>query len=593
MFGGDFLEAACLVPDPSEVAWAVDAASGRRPGSLRLDNARIVDVFTGAVVSGSVLLAGRLIAGVGPEYAGAAADATVSLDGRWLAPGLIDGHMHFESSLVVPREYCRAVLPRGVTAVVADPHELANVLGPAGPHWLLDASAGLPLDVFVTASSCVPATTMESTGGRMELADIAALLEHPRVVGVAELMNYPGMIAGTERELAKVALAAAHGKVADGHAPQVTGRALQAYFAAGVGSDHEATSVEEGRAKLQAGCFLFIRNASAARNVEALAPLVSPFTASRIGFVTDDVEPHDLWRDGGVDSGVRRAIAAGVDPVLALRCASLSTATYFRLPRRGAVAPGYWADLLVLEDLATLQAQRVYKAGRLVAEDGALLAEPPVPVYDQALVAGTVRIPALDPEMLRLTAPGTGSVRAIGLVPHQILTRALSVMPRLEGGDAVAAPEIDVAKLVSVERHRASGRVGRGLVQGFGLQRGAIASSLAHDNHNLIAAGVDDASLLAALRRCAELGGGFVVAAGGRPVAEVPLPVAGLMSPAALGAVRGQLNDLESAAQALGVHHPSPFMTLSFLSLAVIPELRLTDHGLVDVGAGRVVGLAP
>lgn len=582
-----------MLPDPVEVAWAVDAAAGRRPGSLRLDNARIVDVFTGAVRPGSVLLAGRLIAGAGPEYAGADADAVTDLGGRWLAPGLIDGHMHFESSLVVPREYCRAVLPRGVTAVVADPHELANVLGPAGPRWLLDASAGLPLDVFVTASSCVPATPLESTGGRMELADIAALLEHPRVVGVAELMNFPAMIAAAAGELAKAALAEARGKVADGHAPLVQGRELQAYFAAGVRSDHEATSLEEGRAKLQAGCFLMVRDASAARNVAALAPLITPFTAGQIGFVTDDKEPHDLFREGGVDSGVRKAIAAGVDPVLALRCATLSPATYFRLPRRGAVAPGYWADLIVLDDLATLQAHQVYKAGRLLAADGVLLQEPPVPAFDAQLVAGTVRIPALDAAMLRLPFGGGGgsSVRAIGLVPHQILTRAVAVAARVADGAAVAAPETDVAKLVSVERHRASGRIGRGLVQGFGLRRGAIASSLAHDNHNLIAAGVDDASLVAALHRCAELGGGFVVAVDGRPVAEVPLPVAGLMSPAPLGAVRGQLDALEGAAQALGVHHPSPFMTLSFLSLAVIPELRLTDHGLVDVGAGRVVGL--
>lgn len=579
-----------LLPAPAEIAQAVDAAAGRRPGSLLLRHATVINVFTLEPWPADVLMAGRLIAAVGPDLP-AQAEEVIDLGGRPVIPGLVDAHVHLESSLVEPREYARAAVPRGVTAVVADPHEIANVAGLPGIRYLLAASAGLPLDVFFTASSCVPATALETAGARLGLAEIASLLQHERVVGVAELMNFPGVVAGAPAELGKAALAARAGKVADGHAPLLRGAALQAYAAAGVHSDHEATSREEGLEKLRAGLHLMIREASTARNLAALLPLVTPETADRCLFCTDDRHPHDLQREGGVDHAVRRAVALGLAPALAVRLASLNPARYFRLPRRGAVAPGYFADLAVLPDLHSFQPDLVYKAGRPVARGGELTAPLPPPA-DDAAVRDTVRLPALTAAHLALPAPAAGPVRAIRLVPGQILTAAATVTPRVVDGQVVADPDQDLAKLACIERHRGSGRVGVGLVQGLGLRHGAIASTVAHDSHNLITAGCADADMLVAARRAAELGGGFVAAAGGQVLAEVPLPVAGLISRAPLAEVVRQLDALEAATRNLGVHGGSPFMTLSFLALAVIPELRLTDHGLVDVLQGAIVPLA-
>ncbi len=572
----------------AEVRFAVAVAAGRQPGTVLLQNAQVVNVCTGEIVRTHVLLAGRLIAGVGEAFATAGAEQVVDLSGRWLVPGLIDGHVHLESALVTPAEYARAVLPRGVTAVVCDPHEIGNVAGLPGIQWLLQASAGLPMDVWVTVPSCVPATPLETAGAELGLAEMAALLDQPRVLGVAEIMNFPGVIAGDDRILARALLAERYGKVPDGHAPLLSGRALHAYLAAGIGSDHECTGTAEGLEKLRAGCFLMIREGSATRNLTALAPLITPRHTGRIGFVTDDRFPHDLLSAGGVDDLVRRAIALGVDPALAVQCATCNTARYFRLPRRGAVAPGYVADLAVLDDLAAFTVATVYKNGAPVATDGRLAVELPAAPPPTPAVTGTVRLPPLGPADLRLAAPA-GEIRCLRLVPGQILTEQVWVQPRTEAGQVVADPERDLAKLVCVERHGRRGGVGVGLVTGLGLRAGAIASTVAHDHHNLMAAGTNDADLLAAARRLAELGGGFVAVAGGRVLAELPLPIAGLVTDQPLEQVRAALDRLEAAAGQLGVQIPAPFMALSFLGLAVIPELRLTDRGLVDVAAARLV----
>jgi adenine deaminase len=567
-----------------EVTRAVDVAAGRKPGTLLLRRARLLNVLSGESYLTDMLLAGRLIAAVGDGLTGA--EAELDLEGRWVAPGLVDGHLHLESSLVEPAEYARAVVPRGVTALVCDPHEFANVLGSAGVDYVLRATEGLPADVFVTASSCVPATALETSGASLTLDDIDALLAHPRVVGVAELMNFPGMLAGDPTEVRKALLAEAHGKAADGHAPMLTGRDLNAYLAAGVGSDHESSTLAEGQEKLRLGAMLMIREGSAARNLEALLPLITPSNAHQICFVTDDRHPHDLMDEGGVDCLVQRAIRAGLDPVLAVRLASLNPARFFRLERRGAVGPGWLADLVVLEDLKAWRPSMVFKSGRLAARNGVLLAEPPR--CSDPRVLGTVHLPALDASSLALPNPGGGPVRVIELVPGEILTRSATVHPAVVSGLVVADPARDLAKLAVIERHGRNGNVGVGLVHGFGLKRGAIASTVGHDSHNLLVAGVSDADMLVAARHLAEVGGGFCAVADGQVLACLPLPIAGLISDRPMPEVREALDRLEAAARQLGVTIHSPFMALSFLALAVIPELRLTDRGLVAVGAGGV-----
>ena len=424
-----------------ELRFAVDVAAGQKPGTYLFKNARVLNVFTGTVDETHVLLAGRLIAGVGEVFVEAEADETVDLAGRHLAPGLIDGHVHLESSLVTPAAYAAAAVPRGVTGVVCDPHEIGNVAGVPGIQWLLESSEGLLLDVWVTAPSCVPSTPLETSGATLGLAEIEALLEHPRVVGLAELMSFPAVIAGDEENLQKVLLAEARGKTLEGHAPGLTGRNLQAYLAAGLASDHEATTLEEGLEKLRAGLFLMVREGSVTRNLAALLPLVDPKHGDRIGFVTDDRLPHDLLDEGGVDCLVRGAIKAGVDPIYVVRCSSLNTARHYRLPRRGAVAPGYFADLVVVDDLETFHAAEVYKDGAWVAAGGELVAPLVSKVaplvskkVDDAAVRNTVRLPELTEASFRLHAP-PGPARCIRPVPYQVLTEEVRVIPKVTNGE--------------------------------------------------------------------------------------------------------------------------------------------------------------
>lgn len=573
---------------PDEVRRAVAVAAGREPGTALLRGVRVVNVFTGEILPGPVLLAGRLIAGAGEAVEGAEAREVLDLGGGLVVPGFVDAHVHLESALVEPREYARAVVPRGVTAVVWDPHEWANVVGAVAFEAALAATRGLPLDVYLTASSCVPASPLETAGAELGPDDLDGVLAGARVVGLAELMNFPGTVAGNPPELEKAWRAERIGKVVDGHAPLLGGRGLQAYVAAGVGSDHESVALEEARAKLRLGLMVFLREGSAARNLADLLPLVTPATRARFCFVTDDRHPHDLVREGGVDHAVRRAVALGLDVAAAVQLATLNPSRYFGLRRKGAVAPGYWADLAVL-DPETLQARLVFKEGRLVARDGRLLVDVSVPTDPRLL--NTVRLPALGPERLRLPDPG-GPVRAIGLVPGQIVTRGLVVQPAVRGGEVVADPERDLVKLVVIERHGRGGGVGVGLLQGLGLRRGALASTVAHDAHNVIVAGTSDEDIVAAARAVAETGGGFAAVLGGRVLSRLALPVAGLMSQQPLPEVVEELDRLEEAARSLGVTIPAPFMALSFLALSVIPELKLTDRGLVDPGSGRLVGLA-
>ena len=549
-------------------------ARGDEPADLVLRGGEVLSVFTREWLQTDVAVVDGVIAGVG-AYEG---HETIDATGRYVVPGFIDAHMHLESSKLLVDEFARLVLPFGTTAVVADPHEIANVLGTDGVHWLLDATAGLPLDVYFMASSCVPASQFESPRRELTPGDLASLLRRRRVIGLAEMMNFPGVISGAASELAKLALA----EHVDGHAPGVLGRALQAYAAAGIRSDHEAYSVEEGRERLRAGMWLLIREGSAARNLQALLPLLAEYGPGRIAFCTDDREPEHIADDGHINSMVRDAVAYGIPPEDAIAAATQSPAAWHRLDEIGAVAPGYRADLLVLPDLVTFVPDLVLKGGRPAADI------PPAHVPDW--VRHTVRIGAFGPEKFRIPWGG-GNARVIGIVPGQIVTDSLAEAPTLHAGEALADAASGLAKIAVIERHLGTGRVGLGFVRGFGLERGAIASTVAHDAHNVVVVGMNDASMAAAVRRLANRGGGIVVVDGADVLAELPLPVAGLLSDAPLDEVVAASRAVVAAARSLGCELDAPFQHLAFLALSVIPSLKLTDRGLVDVDRFELVPL--
>ncbi len=535
---------------------------------------RVFSAFTREWLDVDVAVVDGFVAGLG-EYAGhEVLDAT----GRYVVPGFIDAHLHLESTKLLVDEFARLVLPLGTTAVVADPHEIANVLGTDGVHWLLDACAELPLEVYFMASSCVPASPFESPRRELTTGDLEGLLRRHRVLGLAEMMNFPGVISGSEHELAKLALA----RHVDGHAPGVLGKQLNAYAAAGIRSDHEAFTLEDGRARLRAGMWLLIREASAARNLSALIPLALEYGPSRIAFCTDDREPEHIADDGHVNAMVRDAVRLGVRPEDALVMGSLNPALYHRLDHLGAIAPGYQADLLLLPDLETFLPELVLKRGRPVDE----IPEVQVPEW----VKRTVHVSPVASNDFRVPWKG-GKARVIGLIPDQIVTAALEDTLTVEDGSAVADPARDLAKVAVLERHLGTGRMGVGFVRGFGIQRGALGATLAHDAHNVVVVGVDDGAMARAVGRLLELGGGIVVIEEQGVRAELPLPVAGLLSDRPLADVLEASRALNAAAQALGVTFPAPFQMLAFLALSVIPSLKITDRGLVDVDRFELVPL--
>jgi adenine deaminase len=550
-------------------------ARGDEPADLVIRGGRVLSVFTREWLDTDVAVADGFVAGLG-DYEGS---ETLDVSGRYVVPGFVDAHMHLESSRLLVDEFARLVLPFGTTAVVADPHEIANVLGTDGVHWLLDVCDGIPLDVWFMASSCVPASDFESPRRRLTTGDLDALLRRRRVIGLAEMMNFPGVIAASEHELAKLELA----RHVDGHAPGVLGRELNAYVAAGIRSDHEAYTVEEGRERLRAGMWLLIREASAARNLRALLPLLAEYGPARIAFCTDDREPEHIADDGHINGMVRDAVAFGIAPEDALVCATLNPALWHGLSHLGAVAPGYQADVLVLGDLERFVPDVVLKSGRPVDE----IPRAEVPDW----VRHTVRIGALGPEVFRIPWHG-GAARVIGLVEGQIVTESLVEEPAVRGGEAVADPTRDLAKIAVIERHLGTGRTGLGFVRGFGLQRGAIASTVAHDAHNVVVVGMSDSAMAAAVRRLANIGGGIVAVDGAQVLAELPLPIAGLLSDAPLDEVVARSRAVVAAARELGSTVEAPFQLLSFLALSVIPSLKLTDRGLIDVDRFEVVPLA-
>lgn len=560
----------------------IDVGRGLKKSDLLLKNAKVVNVFSGDVFKTDMAIYGGKIVGFGDYQA----KEIVDLDGAYLCPGFIDGHVHVESSMLTIPEFARAVVPNGTTAVVIDPHEIANVLGVAGIKYMLSSSESLPLNVYVMLPSCVPATRLETAGAELNTRALSTLLKERRVLGIAEMMNYPGVILKNPEVLEKVHLGLT--SRVDGHAPGLTGKDLCAYVDAGIRSDHEITSAQEALEKLRLGMHIMIREGSAAKNLKELLKIVTPVNSRRFFFVTDDRHSSDLLKEGHINYLIKMAINQGLDPVMAIQMATINPALYFRLAWRGAVALGYHADLVVVDDLKKFNVVQVFKEGRLVAFDGkAVPFKFETPPKD---VRNTIHIATLSIDSLKVKADG-GKIKAIEVIPGQLTTKKTMIKPKIVDGFIVSDASRDVLKLAVVERHKATGNIGLGFVKGIGLKKGALASTVAHDSHNLIAVGTSDEEMLYAMSELQKIGGGQIVVAEGKVLAALPLPIAGLMSDKSAAEVAEAIEQLDKAAKSLGIPLNNPFMILSFLALPVIPELKLTDKGLVDVGKSEIVPL--
>jgi adenine deaminase len=548
-------------------------ARGERPAERLFKNANLVNVLSGEIYRTHVAVDDGRVVGLGNYKA----KKIIDLKGAYLAPSLIDGHFHVESSMLTTREFARAVVPHGTGVVVIDPHEYANVLGLDGIRYVLESSKNLPVDFFIMLPSCVPATPFETAGARLTAEDLKRMIGDERIAGVAELMNYPGVYLGAESELAKIE--AGKGKNIDGHAPGLRGRYLNAYVLAGVQSDHESTRLAEAREKLRLGMHVLLREGSTERNLATLVPLINANNAMNCSFATDDKLAGDLVSEGHIDHCVRKATRMGLPPMTALQIATISTARHYRLRNFGAIAPRYWADFIVFDDLKKLVVRQTYKKGILVAEDGKYLAP------QRALVPrprSTMNLRCQAPEDFQVRLKRGARMRVIEIVPNQIVARQIMVTPRSEGGQVVPDVERDILKLVVVERHHATGNVGVGFVRGFKLKSGALGSTVAHDAHNVVVVGTNDADIDRAIEELVKMQGGQVAVSEGKVRAELALPIAGLVSDRPLKEVIERIAALNAAARAMGCTLEAPFMTLSFLSLSPIPELKLTDQGLID-----------
>ena len=555
----------------------INAAAGREPADLVLKNATYVNVFANQLCTADIAVAEGLIVGMGTYSGKVEADMT----GKIVLPGFLDAHIHLESSLVSPREFVKAVLPHGTTTVITDPHEIANVMGTDGIEYMLQATEELPVDVRFMLPSCVPATPLDESGAVLDYRAIDSFYDHPRVQGLAEMMNFVGIIAGDDQPVEKIVAAQAHHKKIDGHAPDLVGNDLNAYIAAGVYSDHECHDLNDAIAKLERGQFIMIREGTAARNLEALAPLLCDKYSERCMFCTDDKHPNDLLEKGHIDYIVKKAIGLGVDPIIAVKVACHNAARYFLLNNRGAIAPGYLGDFVIIDNFQDFNIEKVYKKGELMVENGVVkdFPEPEIEQYLTDRAHSTFHVGTLTTEDFIDHRPRG----IIGMVNGEITTVDAGYSDRID-------VEYDVLKIAVVERHKNTHHIGIGFLQGYGLKSGAVATSISHDSHNIIVVGTNEADMAAAVNRVVELNGGIVVWDGGEPKAEVPLAIAGIMSDEPLVTVNEKLERAKEQAHALGVSQGiDPFMTLSFMALPVIPSLRITTRGVFDVNSQSYV----
>lgn len=565
------------------IADIIPIARGDQPADLLLKNARVVNVYCGSIMQKHIAIAGGRIVGFG-EYN---AKEIVDLNGKYVSPGFVDAHVHIESSMACVSEFIRSILPLGTTTIIADPHEIANVLGVKGIEYMLQSAENQPMNVYFGLPSCVPATDMETSGAKLQASDLVPFLSNHKIVGLGELMNFPGVIYGDNSVLEKITHTLCYEKRIDGHAPGLTGKNLNTYIGSGITSDHECTTVEEATEKLESGMYIFIREGTGAKNLEALLPIVSPANFRRIMWCTDDRHPHDLLQEGHIDSMIRKAIRLGLDPIMAIQMATLNPTDYFNIRDIGGIGPGKKADLVVFSDLHHPVAEKVYFSGNLVAEHGKLL--PHIQLPKPIPVPSAMN---LHSESLDFSIPITGqSIHVIEVVPNQIITRKAMMPPTISNQFAVADPTRDLLKIAVIERYTGLGNMGKGFVKGFGLQHGALASSVAHDSHNIIVVGTNDIDMRAAVDAVVKSSGGLVAACHGNVLAHLPLPIAGLMSDMNVSDIQKHLEQLIKISHDLGCIIPDPFMILSFLALPVIPELKLTDKGLVDVNEFKVIQL--
>ncbi|OKP84531.1 adenine deaminase [Paenibacillus sp. P32E] len=568
----------------------IQVAGKQIPADLVIKGGTIVNVFTGELMEGDIAIVDGYIAGIGSYEGKRTADAS----GKWIIPGLIDGHVHIESSMLTPKEFAKVVLQHGVTAVVTDPHEIGSVAGVEGIKYMLERSRDLPVDIYVMLPSCVPATKFESCAARLEAADLSPLYADPMVLGLAEVMDFPALAGPDTGMLDKLAGALDQGKRIDGHAAGIAREDLNIFRAAGIRTDHECVHAEEAKQRLDLGLYLMIREGTAAKDLEALLPAVTAKNARRCLFVTDDKLIDDLLEEGSVDHNIRLAIRRGLDPITAIQMATLNTAECFGLQDRGAIGPGYRADLVLLDDLNSLSISQVFKQGECVVDNGGLVTgafTENTAAEVQSSIAESCRLANVD--IGDLTIPlESGNCYVIGIIPNSIVTRHLKEQVQIRDGCFAPSVQQDLLKLAVVERHNRTGNIGLGIVKGFQFSKGAIAASVAHDSHNIIAAGVSDLELLTAIRHIEAMNGGLTVVSGDKILASLPLPVAGLLSEQGYEQVYAEMKQLYAALREIGApDHFNPFLTLSFLALPVIPALKLTDRGLFDFASYSHIGI--
>ena len=570
----------------TKVTRSIDIAHGNIQAELVIKNAKIINVFSHEIIEADLAIDGGEIIAIG-KYSG---KEEIDLEGKYLAPGFIDSHVHIESSMVSPSQFARAVVPKGTTTVVTDPHEIANVSGIDGIKYMIEDSKDLPLDVYFMIPSCVPATPFENSGAVLKAKDLAELIDHKRVLGLGEMMDYPGVVTKDKDVMDKIKLAKKYEKIIDGHAPEITGKDLNAYRAAGILTEHECSSVEEMLDRLRLGMYILIRQGSAARNLRELIKGVTAENLRRCLFCTDDKHPEDILRDGHIDNNIRLAISLGIDPISAIKMASINAAECYGLKNKGAIAPGYDADLTVIDNLKDLNILKVFKAGKLVGKDSEALFE--VRENNPAKVCDTVNIKEIEEKDLNIELKSS-SVNVMKLLPHNLVTKRLTRQVKILNGNFEYDDKQDICKLAVIERHNNTGNIGLGLVEGFELKNGAIASTIAHDSHNIIVIGDNDSDMALAVNEVAKVGGGITLVSGGQVLESLELPLAGLMSNLSMEEVNEKLKSmLEIAYTNLNVSREiEPFMTLSFLALPVIPEIKLTDMGLFDVSKFEFIDL--